>query len=162
MEGASFVLAGPKGAKTPLLAVRRALKSLGPIKSLIPLADGRLAVNLENVTNKFPESIAVGDVLLRASWEAPRRKKGTIFSRDLIGCTAGEVVEELGEQVTEVRALATRNAATASGRFLLSFPEEIPQRADGLRPEAHCPATSATATALQIVLRVWSPRGPMQ
>lgn len=69
----------------------------------------------------------MGDVLLRASREAPRRKKGTIFSRDLIGCTAGEVAEELGEQVTEVRALATRNAATASGRFLLSFPEEIPQ-----------------------------------
>lgn len=122
MEGASFVLAGPKGAKTPLLAVRRALKSLGPIKSLIPLADGRLAVNLENVTNKFPESIAVGDVLLRASREAPRRKKGTIFSRDLIGCTAGEVAEELGR--TSDGSSCTRDEERCNR--LRSFPLIIP------------------------------------
>lgn len=127
MEGASILLTPPTGTKVPPLLLRRALKDFGSVKSCIPLSDGRIAAKFESLSTELPPALIVGETTLKITKEEPRRAKGTIHARDLIGCSEVEVKDELGDQVCEVRALPSRfSAAGASGRFLLSFPGTLP------------------------------------
>lgn len=75
---------------------------------------------------ELPESISIENDVVRVTRNTPRRARGTIFARDLIGCSAKHVTEELGDQVTEVIPLSTKSSLTHSGRFLLTFPATVP------------------------------------
>lgn len=120
------MLSPPSGIKIPPLLLRRVLKGFGCVKSCTLLADGRISVNFEADVAEMPMSICVGETSVAVSKKEPQYAKGTIHARDLMGCSVDDLKEELGEQVCAIRPLPTRNCASNSGRFLLSFPAAVP------------------------------------
>lgn len=127
MDGVSFLLTAPEGKKVTPLAARRALLPFGKIKSCTFTRDGRIAAIFEEKILGVPECLTVDGLLIKIVVDTPRRAKGTIYSRDLVGCSEEEVALELKGQVTGVKALSTRTSQTNSGRFLLFFADDVPE-----------------------------------
>lgn len=127
MDGTGSLLDAQDGKKITTLAVRRASMPFGKIKYCSLARDGRIAIHFEEKITGVPESLVIDETPVKIAVEGRRTAKGTIFSRDLIGCSEDELAMELKEQVTKVKALPSRVAKTNSGRFLLIFPEDVPE-----------------------------------
>lgn len=110
------------------LAVRKALAQYGAIERC-RLQPGQIVVEFKEEVS--PEQIvkvtSINGTEVKVSAPPPTVYMGTIFSQEFQSWSQEELQEELGNQATVIRRLATRNRqASDSGRILLAFPTSLP------------------------------------
>lgn len=124
--GSRFVVRSSSALST--LAVRKALAQYGAIERC-RLQPGQIVVEFKEEVS--PEQIvkvtSINGTEVKVSAPPPTVYMGTIFSQEFQSWSQEELQEELGNQATVIRRLATRNRQSSdSGRILLAFPTSLP------------------------------------
>lgn len=124
--GSRFVVRSSSALST--LAVRKALAQFGAIERC-RLQPGEIVVEFKEEVS--PEQIvkvtSINGTEVKVSAPPPTVYMGTIFSQEFQSWSQEELQEELGNQATVIRRLATRNRQSSdSGSILLAFPTSLP------------------------------------